>query len=74
MPFVVPTLLKVAGVPLSGYYEYMLDVNRDVPIITAYGKYFDSDYNCFSVGEGLYCDLVNEYFKVEYSNLENKSQ
>ena len=32
MPFVVPTLLKVAGVPLSGYYEYMLDVNRDVPI------------------------------------------
>ena len=74
MPFVVPTLLKVAGVPLSGYYEYMLDVNRDVPIITAYGKYFDSDYNCFSVGEGLYCDLVNEYFKVEYSTLENKSQ
>lgn len=72
MPFVVPTLLKVAGVPLSGYYEYILEMSKNVPIITSYGKYFDKNYNCFSVGEGPHCDLVDQYFQVEYSNLEDR--
>lgn len=72
MPFVVPTLLKVAGVPLSGYYEYILEISKNVPIITSYGKYFDKNYNCFSVGEEPHCDLVDQYFQVEYSNLEDR--
>lgn len=72
MPFVVPLLLKFADIPLSGYYEYLLDISENVPIITSYGKYFDSNYNCFSINEGQYSGLVNEYFQVEYSNINGE--
>lgn len=71
MIYVVPLLLQVANIPLSGYYQYLLDVYEQVPIITSYGKYFDTDYNCFSIGEGPYEELVNEYFRVEYGNIVN---
>ena len=74
MPFVMPLLLETADVPLSSYYEYILDLNMNVPIITAYGKYFDSNYNCFPINEGQYSGLVNEYFSIEYSSLGDKKQ
>ncbi len=74
MPFVVPTLLKTAEVPLSGYYKYLLDVSKEVPIITVYGKYFDTENNGFPINEGHYSELVSEYFQVEYSNLKGGKQ
>jgi len=71
MPFVMPVLLDIAGVPLSGYYRYLLDISKEVPIITSYGKYYDFNYQCFFNNDGPYSDMVNEYFKVEYSNIED---
>ncbi len=69
MIYVAPLLLRAANIPLSGYYQYLLELSEQVPIITSYGKYFDTDYNCFSIGEGPYRELVNEYFQIEYSNI-----
>ena len=69
MIYVAPLLLWLADVPLSGYYQYLIDLKEQVPIITSYGKYFNSDRDCFSVGDGTYGKLVNEYFQIEYSNI-----
>ena len=71
MIYVAPLLLRVADIPLSGYYQYLLDIKEQVPIITTYGRYFDRERNCFSIGEGAYKELVSEYFQVEYSNIVN---
>ncbi len=69
MIYVAPLLLWLADVPLSGYYQYLIDLKEQVPIITSYGKYFNSDRDCFSVGDGTYGKLVNVYFQIEYSNI-----
>lgn len=71
MIYVAPLLLRVADILLSGYYQYLLDIKEQVPIITTYGRYFDRERNCFSIGEGAYKELVSEYFQVEYSNIVN---
>lgn len=74
MPFVAPLLLDIAGVPLSAYYEYLLDVNEQIPIITSYGKYYDADNNCFSFDEGVYSNLISEWLNIEYNNIGNDAK
>ena len=73
MPYIVPKLLEVAGVGLSGYYGYISNLSKEIPVITTYGKYADSN--------GLICDYDNKnehsekikrYFDLCYSNIKNK--
>lgn len=70
MNFVVPTLLDMAGVTLSPYYQYMLDLKQDVPVLTTYGIYYDADGNLHRYSdETEYTEAVNNYFYLEYYNL-----
>lgn len=75
MPYVVPTLLEMAGVSISPYYSYMLNIKDSVPIMTAYGVYYDKDGNIYRYDEDkgmLYEKLVDNYFYLEYNNLQPK--
>lgn len=72
MNYVIPTLLDMAGVSLSPYYQYMLDLKKDVPILTSYGVYYDAEGNMYSYeDETEYSEAVNNYFYLEYNNLSD---
>ena len=71
-------LLDIAGMKLSPYYSYMLQLKEQIPILTAYGSYYDREGNLYSYDEdaGLaYARAVDNYFYLEYHNLQqNRDQ
>ena len=71
--FVVPTLLDLAGVELSPYYSYMLELKETVPILTSYDHYYDTNgvFYGFSYDDSNlgYPEAVDSYFYLEYNNL-----
>lgn len=75
MNYVVPTLLDLAGVELSPYYQYLLQLKENVPVLTSYGVYYDSDDNIYQyngdAGE-VYQSDVDRYFYLEYNNLQTE--
>ena len=70
MHYVAPVLLDAAGVPLSPYYKYLMDTKREVPVIAAWGKYYDKDYEYYDIGTGSCSQIVEDYFSVEYNNIK----
>lgn len=71
MNYLVPALLKTANITLSPYYQQMLTLMEDVPILTAYAGYYDKHdvmhgYDDF----GEYTELVDFYRCLEYNNLQ----
>ena len=48
MNSLVPRLLQTAQLGLSPYYEYLLELSEDYPVLTAYGSYYDADGVCHS--------------------------
>lgn len=70
MNYMIPTLLEVAGIKLSPFYDYMLTLRNTIPIMTTYGKYMDSnlvEYNYEEENE--YKDIIDQYFRMEYYNV-----
>jgi len=72
MNYVVPSLLEIADVPLTPYYQYMLEVKEHAPILTSMGRYVDRsgnqvpyNFEDFST-EGSY---IRNYFYLEYYNI-----
>jgi len=73
MNYVIPSLLETAGVPLSPYYSYILQLKEQIPVLTAYGSYYDAQGNLYaydSDGGTAYESAVNDYFYLEYHNLQ----
>lgn len=71
MNYLVPSLLDIAGVKLSPYYQYMLNLKSNIPILSPFQIYCDTDGNHYqydSVSD--YSELVNAYFYLEYNNLQ----
>ena len=69
-----PFILTVfAGAPLTPYYSYMLQLKEQIPILTAYGSYYDAQGNLYTYDSddgGAYESAVNDYFYLEYHNLQ----
>ena len=73
MNYVIPSLLETAGVPLTPYYSYMLQLKEQIPILTAYGSYYDAKGNLYTYDSdngAAYESAVNDYFYLEYHNLQ----
>lgn len=70
MHYVAPVLLDAAGVPLSPYYRYLIDTKQEVPVIAAWGRYYDKNYECYDIGAGSCLQTVDDYFSVEYNNIK----
>ena len=71
MNYLAPTVLATAGVRLSSYYQYMLDLKERVPVMTSYDKYIDATGKEYSYGtEMKYKDEIDNYFYLEYNNLQ----
>ena len=72
MNYVVPTLLDLADIQLSPFYQYQLELKESVPILTSYGKYYDKDGMIYHYETDIttpYRDQVMDYFYLEYHNL-----
>lgn len=72
MNYVVPTLLDMAGIALSPYYDTMLELKKQVPVLTSYGVYYDSAGSIHGYGSDTpYANPVQRYFHLEYNNLSD---
>ena len=69
LPYVAPMLLEAGGCPTSPFYEYMNQMRKDVPIITAFDSYIGENGTVYSYGEkSPYKDTVNTYLSMVYNN------
>lgn len=70
LPYLVPQVLQVAGVELSVYYDYIMQLQESVPIITSYGSYVTEDNQLFKLNEeSKYTDLISRYYELAYANM-----
>ncbi len=66
----VPLMLKSAGMPLTGYYKTIVELNQKVPIRTSTGLYMGADGEIASNVPGTpYYDIIQNYYYLEYNNL-----
>ena len=73
--YMVPTLFEAAGIKLSPYYQYMLNIRNNIPILTSYDVYFDKDMKEYQYdSESVYSDKVRDYFYLEYNNLQKERE
>lgn len=72
--YVVPKLLETAGLPLSPFYQYQVDLMEEVPVIMSYNTFYDKDMqlSVFDENGELTQDVLN-YFNMCFDHLkENK--
>lgn len=69
---IVPLILETGGIETSVYYQYMLDLMKQVPVLTSYGCYLDTQGNVYRYDEeNGYTNDVNDYFYLEYYNISD---
>lgn len=70
----VPRVLDIAGLPLSPYYQYLLDLSETIPLRLANGwhRTADGETGWFSEDDGQY-GLLSPYYFMEYNNLQKPS-
>lgn len=75
MPYVVPRLLRTAGVEESPYYRYVCELSEEIPILTAYDSYCDRngvDYRYSDITE--FSQQILDYWYFEYYNVHEKEK
>lgn len=73
MIYSIPVMLETAGIKLSPYYQYMLNMKNQVPIVTSFGSYLDKNGDEYQyTDETPYKELLDQYFFMEYNNASAK--
>lgn len=62
-------VLKTAGVSLTGYQKYLLNLMEKVPVVTQYGYIGDDGTVRDLKEESKYTELLQEYASVQYNYL-----
>ena len=66
-----PTLAEQAGLPLSDYYRYLLNMKQDILLQTGGCDYMDSTGTLRAYGSDAGDDeLLRGYFAMEYQRLK----
>lgn len=74
MPYLAPLVLEAAGCAQSPFYSYMNELNKDVPVITAFNLYKTSDGEMFRYSdESPYKEKVEKYLEMTYNNASPKA-
>ena len=71
---VVPTILETGNIKTSPYYQYLIDLRKDVPVISSCDFYTDKDgtqYYYYTEKDSPFYEEVKNYFYLEYNNLQN---
>lgn len=70
MVMLTPTLLQQAGLPLSDYYKYLLEMKQTTPVVTAANDYMKADGTTAVYGVDPALDAwVKGYLNLEYNNI-----
>ena len=70
MVMLTPTLLQQAGLPLSDYYKYLLEMKQNTPVVTAANDYIKADGTTAEYGVDPALDAwVKGYLNLEYNNI-----
>ena len=69
MTDLVPMTLKAAGLPLSAFYNTVLNLHEEYPIRTKSGRYYDRDFKSGSFGADSEIRLLSDYYYMEYNSL-----
>ena len=65
-----PTVARQAGLPLTSWYKYLLEVKKVTPVITAGNDYMTADGVTRRYGDNVAADRwVHGYFYLEYNNI-----
>ena len=71
MTDLVPMLFRTAGLPLTPYFQVIMDLHDILPIRTSNGIWMDKDGNVGHYEESSqYYDLLKQYYYLEYNNIE----
>lgn len=73
MEDLMPMMLDVAGLPISPYYNAILELHESVPLRNGNGKYVDANgkEGQYSA-DSEYYDLMNRYFYLEYNSFDKE--
>ena len=70
MVMLAPTLLQQAGLPLSNYYKYLLEMKHNTPVVTAANDYMKVDGTTAEYGTDPALDeWAKGYLALEYNNI-----
>ena len=71
--YLASLVLDVAGLPKTGYQEYLLDLSQRLPVITA-NIYIDAQGNYYNSSDNPYAKDIEEYQSLQYYHLFEKDQ
>ena len=64
--------MNVAGLKLTDYDKYLVNLYETLPVIDSIG-YVDNDNNYYRLGEETqYTELLNQYEKIQYNLIFDK--
>lgn len=67
--FLSSLVLKTAGIKLTEYNKYLLNLSKTLPVIDNAG-YIDAEGNYYKWSDNSpYTDLLDEYEKIQYNNI-----
>lgn len=70
MVMLAPTIAQQAGLPLSTYYQYLLEMKQVTPVVTGANDYMTPDGHTATFGQdALLDDWVHGYLHLEYNNV-----
>ena len=69
-----PLLLEEAGVDMIPYYQYIRDMQEDIPVVGSFGSSMDAEGNIHSYYDDTeYMDKIWKYIYLSYNNLQKES-
>jgi len=75
MPYMAPMVLETAGCNTSPFYQYMSEMQKEVPVITAFGLYKTKDGEVFNYEDDAdFKETVDTYFDMVYNNASPDAQ
>lgn len=71
--YVVPKLMEVAGLPLSPFYTYQLEIMDEVPVIISYNTFYDKNMEpaVYDQSSEL-TQLVQDYFNICFNSFQDE--
>lgn len=74
MEALAPMITEIAGLPLTPYYQKILELQETVPLRNPVGEYLDATKKAGVYSEESdYYNLLNEYYCMEYNSFDKEN-
>ena len=67
----MPMIQKMAGMPMTTYQKYSLDLHEKVPVVTSDGMVMDREGKIMPCTESPNREEIDKYFFMEYNSLKH---